>query len=307
VEKVTQLAHGMGKELGELKSDEKKELRYKSLRDMSRLDRAKDGKSGAWGDMSDKLDAEFVAAKEKEVVKEGLSEYFIYTIEGTETIPNGWAKRLRSFEAGNVPIKVQYRYRPVEYGEQLVRMYIMTNDKDSTLGTTPLPDGAFRIFRDNGREGLSYLAAQPIKYIPIGDKIELNLGADPEVIFELVKLKTWRDNLWMHVGGANVFRRVDQPGVQIQVNSTVAGWDDHTQFAQRVRNYTKKPIELEIRRMLLGDIVFRSQLPAKNHDFRTVQYTATVQPGEKADLLYEVVQRQGRNAKQNRVEIEVNH
>ena len=39
----------------------------------------------------------------KEVVKEGLSEYFIYTIEGTETIPNGWSKRLRSLEAAKVP------------------------------------------------------------------------------------------------------------------------------------------------------------------------------------------------------------
>ena len=31
-------------------------------------------------------------AKPKEIIKEGLSEYFIYTIEGTETIPNGWSQ-----------------------------------------------------------------------------------------------------------------------------------------------------------------------------------------------------------------------
>jgi hypothetical protein len=300
VEKITQLAYGMGKQLDELRKEEKQELRYKAARDLAHF-YAKDGKSDRLGEEADKKEE---AEAAKEIVKEGLSEYFIYTIEGTETIPNGWAKRLRSFDAAKVPMKIQYRYRPAEYGEQLVRMYILTNDKDSKLGTTPLPDGTFRVFRDNGRDGLSYVAAQPIKYIPIGDKIELNLGVDPEVIFELVKLKTWRDNIWMHVGRANVFRRVDQPGVQIQVNSTVAGWDNHTQFAQRVRNYTKKPIDLEIRRMILGDVVFRSSLPAKNHDFRTVQYTATVKPGEKTDLLYEIVQRDGHNAKQNRVEIE---
>src|SRR6202034_2649533 len=103
-------------------------------------------------------------------------EYFIFTIEGTETIPNGWSKRLRSLEAEAVPLKGQYRYRPQEYGDQLVRMYLLTNTKDATLGTNPLPNGAVRVFRDNGRDGLSYLAAQNIKYIPIGDKIELNLG-----------------------------------------------------------------------------------------------------------------------------------
>ena len=176
----------------------------------------------------------------KEVAKEGLSEYFIYTIEGTETIRNGWSKRMRSLEAAKVPFKIQYRYRPAEYGDQLVRMYLLTNDKDSKLGTTPLPDGVVRVFRQNGRDGLSFLVAQPVKYIPIGDKIELNLGPDPEVIFELIKLRTWRDTLWMQLHRTNVFRRVDQPGVQIEVNSSVAGWDDHTLYSQRVRNYTQE-------------------------------------------------------------------
>ncbi len=90
----------------------------------------------------------------KQVAKEGLGEYFIYTIEGTETIRNGWSKRMRSLEAAKVPFKIQYRYRPAEYGDQLVRMYLLTNDKDSKLGTTPLPDGIVRIFRENGRDGL---------------------------------------------------------------------------------------------------------------------------------------------------------
>src|SRR5687767_15968506 len=98
------------------------------------------------------------AGKPKEIIKEGLSEYFIYTVEGTETIPNGWSKRMRSFEAHETPLKIQYRYRPREYGEELVRMYLMTNNEESKLGSTPLPDGAVRVFRDNGRDGLSYLA-----------------------------------------------------------------------------------------------------------------------------------------------------
>ena len=66
----------------------------------------------------------------------------------------------------------------------------------------------------------------------------------------------------------------------------------------------EKPIDLEVRRTFPGDVVFRSELPAKNHDYQTVEYTATVKPAEKVDLLYEIVQRQGRNAKQNSVTIE---
>ena len=158
--------------------------------------------SAAAGSCADMPAAAPAPPAPKQVAKEGLGEYCIYTIEGTETIPNAWSKRLRSLEAAKVPVKIQYRYRPAEYGDQLVRIYLLTNDKDSKLGTTPLPDGAFRVFRSNGRDGLSFLASQAIKYVPVGDKIELNLGPDPEVIFDLVKLRTSRDDLWMQINGA---------------------------------------------------------------------------------------------------------
>ncbi len=242
-------------------------------------------------------------AKPKEVIKEGLSEYFIYTIEGTETIPNGWSKRLRSFEAEAVPVKIQYRYRVPEYGDRLVRMYLLLNDEESELGTTPLPDGQWRIFRHNGRDGLSFLVSQSMKYVPIGDKIELNLGVDPEVVFELVKRRAWRDNIWMHLHGTSVYRRVGDEKLKVEVNSSVAGWDDHAYYIQRIHNYTSKPIEVEIRRSYDGHVVFRSELGAKNHDYRTVEYTAKVDTGEKARLSYEIRRLMGRNKKQDHVEI----
>jgi hypothetical protein len=241
---------------------------------------------------------------EKQVIKEGLSEYFIYTVEGTETIPNGWSKRMRSFEANDVPLKIEYRYRPQEYGEQLVRMYLMTNDEKSKLGTTPLPDGAFRVFRSNGREGLSYLTEQTIKYIPIGDKIELNLGGDPEVVFELVKLRVSRDNLWMLIHGENKYQKVGDEDQRTEANATVAGWDDHSIYNQRIRNYTGKPIKVEMRRTYGGHIVFRSELAQKLHDYQTVEFRAEVPAGEKKELLFEVLQHQGYNAKQSNVKLE---
>ncbi len=244
------------------------------------------------------------APQEKQIVKEGLSEYFIYTIDGTETIRNGWSKRMRSFEGQTVPVKVQYRYRPQEYGDRLVRMYLLTNDKASKLGTTPLPDGIVRVFRDNGRNGLSYLASQSIKYVAIGDKIELNLGVDPNVVFELIKQRTWRDNIWMRINGMDVYRRVDDGAAQIEVNSSVQGWDDHAGFGQRIRNYTSKPIDVEIRRSFDGHVVFRSDLKPTLFDYRTVQFQATLAPTQRGELLYEVLQHQGRNAKQNNVTLE---
>jgi hypothetical protein len=294
VEKIAQLANITLEKAEVLKRKPGDRFKYEAARNYFQSGVEFGNYSGVVSDAED----------EKKIIKEGLGEYFIYTIEGTETIANGWSKRMRSLKPVDVPLQIQYRYREPEYGPQLVRMYLMRNDKESKLGTTPLPDGVVRVFRDNGRDGLSFLMTQSIKYIAIGDKIELNLGPDPEVIFELIKLKVWRDNIWLRVGGTNVFRRVDLPDVQIEVHSSVVGWDDHTIYTQRVRNFSGKPIEVEVRRTLGGHVEFRSQLIVTNHDFRTVQYTATVPTGEQADLLYEVLVHQGRNAKQNNVTLE---
>jgi hypothetical protein len=297
VEKIAQLAQVPMEDVAKLARDEADGLYATAARSAM-------GRGGFDGGMGGGAPASAAALEEKEVIKEGLSEYFIYTIEGTETIPNGWSKRMRSFDAANVPVKIQYRYRPQEYGEQLVRMYLMTNNEESKLGSTPLPDGVVRVFRDNGRDGLTFLVAQPIKYVPIGDKIELNLGQDPEVIFELIKLRALRDNIWLQVNGENRYEQVGRGVTQTEPNRTVAGWDDRSVFTQRVRNYSGRDIDVEIRRAYDGDIVFRSQLEPVLHDYRTAQFSAKAPRGEQTDLLFEIIQRQGYNAKQSHVTIE---
>jgi hypothetical protein len=255
--------------------------------------------SGAHGAM-----AEMEAPKE--IIKEGLSEYFIYTIEGTETVPERLGQALAQLRGAKAPMTVEYRYRPREYGEQLTRLYLLRNDAASKLGVTPLPDGMLRVFRANGRDGLSYLTTQNLKYVPIGDKIELNLGADPAVVFELLKQKVYGATIsgcrsraaistanWARTG-CRSWRWTVQ----------VAGWDEHTVYRQKIRNYSGKPISVQIRRELPGDIVFRSKLNPALHDFQTVQWTAEVAAAGKADLDYEIIARQGYNQKQNRVELQ---
>ena len=101
-----------------------------------------------------------------------------------------------------------------------------------------------------------------------------------------------------------MFHKLDEQGFVAEPNMSVVGWDDHEVYSQRVRNYTAKPIELEIRRTLPGHVVFRSQLDPKLHDYQTVEYKTTVPAGKRVDLLQEIVRHQGRNAKQNNVTLE---
>ena len=83
----------------------------------------------------------------REIVKEGVSEYFLYTVEGRDTIPNGWSKRLPSFNAPDVPIVSYYKFEKEQWDDQVMRFYRFKNDKESKLGNEPLPDGSVMAFR----------------------------------------------------------------------------------------------------------------------------------------------------------------
>ncbi len=247
--------------------------------------------------------ADLAFAAPKEIVKQGLSEYFIYTVPGTETVKHAWSKRMRLFQGLQVPFSIAYRYRPAEYGPQLVRLFLLRNDQASHLGETPLPDGVLRLFRDNAREGLSFVIAQSIKYVPIGQEIELNLGPDPEVIHEHVRLDSFRDNFWFRRSGASVYYHQEQ-GHRIEINDTVVGWDDHQIWVERIRNYRDKPIHVEIRRTFNGHTVFKSNLDPKLHDYRSPQFSTTIKASQKKELDYELVVHQGYNKKQDNVTLE---
>ena len=77
-------------------------------------------------------------------------------------------------------------------------------------------------------------------------------------------------------------------------NASLVGWDDHEIYTQRIRNYTAKEINVEIRRTFPGHIVFKSQLEPKLHDYQTVEIQVRrCRPAKRSDLLFEIVRKQG--------------
>jgi hypothetical protein len=234
--------------------------------------------------------AAFGAAKAPQVIKEGLSEYFIFTVEGQQTVKNQWSQRMVSFRTRDVPFEVLYRYRPHQYGPKPVRFFILANDAEHKMGDSPLPDGTIRVFRENGREGLSFFTAQTTKYIPAKEKIELNVGTDNQIVYERVVLDLARQNFLY-----------DE---KVQPTPPVVGWDETRKWQEEIRNYRAKPIKMEVRHVLQGDVEFSLQGPAaKLYDFRTPEYVLELGPGQKQKWMSEGAFHLGRNLKQNRVSL----
>jgi hypothetical protein len=212
-------------------------------------------------------------AEIKQIRKEGLSEYFLYTIEGTETIPNGWSKRLPSFNADEVPVVNLYKYEEERYGNQVVRFLNFKNDEEHKLGETPIPGGMLKVYRTVDREDhLSYAGQSSFKYIPVGEDVELNIGGVQNVVVE-PKL--------MNYSTANY--TFDNEG-------DITGWDETREFNIKVKNTRDLPIKVEIKRNFNttywelekdGDFDEYEQV-----DKDTVKFTLRLKPRSSREFIY---------------------
>ncbi|MEN6337525.1 MAG: DUF4139 domain-containing protein [Phycisphaerales bacterium] len=238
-------------------------------------------------DREEKLDMAMVAeaglAAPKEIIKEGLSEYFLYTIEGTETIPNGWSKRLKSFDVDEVPVINLYKFEEDRYGPQVERFLNFKNDQEHKLGATPIPDGTMRVFRTADAQGhLSYEGESSFMYIPVNEDVELDLGSVENVVVEPKLMEYRTDNY-----------RFDR-------DRDVAGWDEVQTFEVKVKNTRDVPVKVEIRRNFdtqYWTLKRSGQIDEfEKVDVDTVKFTVLVQPRSERSFQYTLTTYQGTRA-----------
>jgi len=283
VEKIERLARVRGLVVDRLDPDESGGLGRDALRE------AVDEAEIPWNELMMYPDDWEELSYRRRIIKTGLSEYFLFTIEGTETIPNGWSKRMQAVEAEDVEFDIVYRMRGHQYGPRPVRFFIWTNDEEHELGESPLPDGRVNVFRRNAEDGLSFLGQQAINYVPITDDVEINLGPDDLVVYETKRLSVERFNFKFERRGRREY---------------VVGWDDRTQWVDTIRNYHAEPIEFELRRVWPGDVSYESEVDTEMFDFQTTETTFSVGARDKLEYPATVTTRHEENAEQLRVRLE---
>ena len=216
---------------------------------------------------------------ELEVVKEALGEYFLYTVGGRDTIPTGWGKRLPSFKTAGVPITSYYKFERERWGDAVMRFYKFTNSVPSKLGKEPLPDGVVQAFRTVTDDNLySYIGSTSVKYIPMGESVELELGADPEVLVKPALMNWEKTNL------------------SFDVNSNVTGWTVRETWEIEVQNSRDIDVVLDIRRTFGGDWSVKTETQFEKADATKVKFVLPLRPREKQKFSYELTTKFGTNA-----------
>ncbi len=217
--------------------------------------------------------------KLREVVKESLSEYFLYSVEGRDTIPTGWSKRLPSFNTPAVPLVSLYKFEAEQWGANVVRFYAFTNNTASKLGKEPLPDGAVRAFRTVTEDRLlAYVGATTVKYIPINERVEMDLGPDAGVLVTPTLMNWEKTNLAFDAAG------------------NLTGWTTKATWEIELQNSRDIDIRLDIRRNFSGDWSLDTQTPFEKMDANKVKFLLPLQPREKQKLTYTLTTRHGTSA-----------
>lgn len=211
-----------------------------------------------------------------EIIKQAVSEYYIFAVEGQETIENGWQKELPNPATTGVPFDLSYEYDPRQYGNRVVKFYKLVNDEDHELGEDPLPQGVYYVqTRDDG-DGLRFEGRTNHDYVPIGEDVELNLGTDGLVIYEERQMDLERTNFdW--------------------VNGNLRGWDEIRTVELEIRNSRDRAIPFKLTHYITGDweFVSVSNTDYERVDKETVRWELDLPAQSTTVITYEVTERKG--------------
>jgi hypothetical protein len=214
----------------------------------------------------------------REITKEGVSEYFLYTVGGRDTIPNGWSKRMPSFRAEDVPVTSYYKFEKERFADRVMRYYQFTNSTAGKLGNEPLPDGAVKAFRFVSDDLLqAFVGATSVKYIPVNEYVEMELGNDREVMVKPA-LMDWQ-----------------KTEINFDQNGNVKGWTLKQTWRFEVQNSKDIAVVLDIRRNFTGDWSLNTEAKYEKVDATKVKFVLPLKAREKQSFTYELVTRHGTN------------
>jgi hypothetical protein len=192
----------------------------------------------------------------KQVVKQGLSEYFLFTIEGREDIKNAEPKRLVSMQVDDVPLKSIYKLSDRGNAQQFTKYYRFDNKKladadladMANLGVSPLPDGMVRLYSEYANKDLAYVGGTSTKYVPIGDRVEINVGLDSDITMT----RRLKDSQITNVIARQYKRRTDDTWMHYY---DLIDYDETFYFEEEIVSGKAVDIEVEVERRFDANVV----------------------------------------------------
>ncbi len=199
--------------------------------------------------------------KAKDVVKQGLSEYFLFTIEGREDIKDKEPKRLVALKVAEVPLETIYKLSDRTGDQGFTKFYRFKNVKllddhgkekklssMENLGLSPLPNGLVRLFSEYRNKDLAYVGGTETKYVPIGDRVEVNVGPDKDIAIQ----RRLKDQKIGNVVARQYKRRLDN---QFVLYYDLLDYDEAFFYEEELVSGKPVPAKVEVERQFDANVV----------------------------------------------------
>jgi len=208
--------------------------------------------------------------------KTGAAGPYICPLAGQIDMAQGETKLLTYLQAGQVPVQRLYRYDPDQYGGEPHLFWAFANTQEGGLGALPLTGGKVDVYAAGvGQEpNLIRLGEGNMPDKKVGEKVELDLGGDPNLVVERTLGDYQTANLHIDAWG-----RID-------------GLDTREQYQTIVRNRTGRQVALEVIHSLEG--VWEVQTDVEyRQDNNKVVCALNLAPDEARTLSYTVITHHG--------------
>lgn len=200
-------------------------------------------------------------ARAKEVIKQGLSEYFLFTIDGREDIQDQLPKRLVSMKVAEVPLECFYKASDRDGGSNFSKYYRFKNEKllddeggekeldaMNNLGLSPLPDGMVRLYSEYANQDLAYVGGTETKYVAIGDRVEVNVGVDAD----LTLARRLKDQKISNIASRQYKRRLDDEFV---LYYDLIDYDETFFYEEEIVSGKSSLAKTEVERRFVANVV----------------------------------------------------
>ena len=256
-------------------------------------------------------------SERKRCQKQGLSEYFLFTIEGREDIKDKEPKRLVALKVAEVPLESIYKLSDRTGDQGFTKFYRFKNVKllddhgkekklsgMENLGLSPLPNGTVRLFSEYKSKDLAYVGGTETKYVPIGDRVEVNVGPDKDITIH----RRLKDQKTANVVARQYKRRLDNDFV---LYYDLIDYDETFYYEEEIVSGKPVPAKIEVERQFDTNVVlwgsegeqpkgWTSNEPGAYVDLHTiagrvervdqqhVKYFMDLKPGKKQAVAYSV-------------------
>ena len=178
-----------------------------------------------------------------------------------------------------MPITSYYKFEKERWDGQVMRYYRFTNSEPSKLGKEPLPDGDVKVFRLITDDKLyAFVGRAAVKYIPINESVEMELGPDREVMVKPILMNWIKSDL-----------AFDNDG-------NVKGWTTKETWEFEVQNSRDIEVMLDIRRNFSGDWSLITDTQYEKVDATKVKFSLPLKPRARQKFAYELTVKHGTNA-----------